>query len=226
MDALFNDSEVVMFSCVKRYFKKLTSFFICLSWTFRSCDTPLPVRTAPMPPGLKVHLGSGPINIEGWINIDARAYHHVHILSDGFGLSEFTDGAISEIYLCHVLEHFSFEEAEALLKSLKVKLRLGGAIRISVPCFDRLIEVYKLSDSDITKVKFALMGGQDYQYNFHKSLYNLKSLRELLERCGYSNILEWKTLTDFGVDLGDWSNGTFATKQGAVPISLNLKGIN
>jgi predicted SAM-dependent methyltransferase len=179
-----------------------------------------------MSPGLKVHLGSGPINIQGWINVDARSYEHVHVVSDGFELREFADGAISEIYLCHVLEHFSFQEAETLLKSLKGKLRLGGVIRISVPSFDRLIEVYKLSGSDITKVKFALMGGQDYQYNFHKSLYNLKSLRELLEHCGYSHVLEWETLADFGVDLGDWSNGTFATKQGALPISLNLKGIN
>jgi len=113
-----------------------------------------------------------------------------------------------------------------LLKSLKVKLRPGGVIRLSVPSFDRLIEVYKLAGSDIAKVQFALMGGQDYQYNFHKSLYNLKSLRQLLTHCGYSNVLEWETLVDFGVDLGDWSNGTITTKHGAMPISLNLKGIN
>jgi predicted SAM-dependent methyltransferase len=195
-------------------------------WAWGNSDRPLPVYVAPMSPGLKVHLGSGPINMQGWINIDARSYEHVHVVSNGFELREFADGAISEIYLCHVLEHFSFEEAEALLKSLKVKLRQGGVIRISVPSFDKLIDVYKLSGLDINKVKLALMGGQDYQYNFHKSLYNLKSLRELLEHCGYSNVLEWETLVDFGVDLGDWSNETFATKQGALPISLNLKAIS
>ncbi len=70
------------------------------------------------------------------------------------------------------------------------------------------------------------MGGQDYQHNFHKSAYNLKSLRELLENCGYKNILEWETLADFGMDLGDWSSGTFVTKKGALPISLNLKATN
>lgn len=215
-----------MITKLKKTYKKISGSVQAQRWAWGNSDKSLPVYVAPMPPGLKVHLGSGPINIQGWINVDARAYEHVHVVSDGFELREFADGAISEIYLCHVLEHFSFEEAEALLKSLKVKLRQGGVIRISVPSFDRLIEVYKLSGSDITKVKFALMGGQDYQYNFHKSLYNLKSLRELLEHCGYSNVLEWETLADFGVDLGDWSNGTFATKHGALPISLNLKGIN
>lgn len=214
-----------MISQLKDLYKLIVSTGRSLGWALRNSDRLPPVHVKPMSSGLKVHLGSGPINIQGWINVDVRTYDHVHLVSEGFKLREFTDEAIAEIYLCHVLEHFSFEEAEALLKSLKVKLRPGGLIRISVPSFDRLIEVYKLSGSDITTVKYALMGGQDYEYNFHKSLYNLKSLRELLEHSGYSNVLEWETLTDFGVDLGDWSNGTFATEKGAMPISLNLKGV-
>jgi predicted SAM-dependent methyltransferase len=213
-----------MIAQLKSIYKTIVGKAHAQRWAWGNSGRPLPVYVAAMSPGLKVHLGSGPINIQGWINVDARSYEHVHVVSDGFDLREFADGAISEIYLCHVLEHFSFHEAESLLKSLKLKLRQGGVIRISVPCFDRLIEVYKASGSDISKIKFALMGGQDYQHNFHKSLYNLKSLRKLLEHCGYSNILEWETLTEFGVDLGDWSNETFATAKGAMPISLNLKG--
>ena len=211
---------------IMKVYKKIAGLAKAFVWIFGIKDKSLPVYVESMSDGLKVHLGSGPINIQGWVNVDARSYEHVHVVSDGFELREFADGAIAEMYLCHVLEHFSFEEAEALLKSLKIKLRPGGVIRISVPSFDRLIEVYKQCGSDITKVQFALMGGQDYQYNFHKSLYNLKSLRQLLENCGYSNVLEWETLVDFGVNLGDWSNGTFATKQGAMSISLNLKAIN
>ncbi len=215
-----------MIEFAKIIFKSFRRVLSSLEWGFLNSDKSLPVYTTFSSSGLKVHLGSGPINIQGWINVDARDYEHVHLVSNGFELGEFADGAISEIYLCHVLEHFSFEESKALLKSLKVKLRPGGVIRISVPSFDRLIEVYKVSGFDITKVQFALMGGQDYQYNFHKSLYNLKSLRQLLENCGYSNVLEWETEIDFGVDLGDWSNGSFITNQGALPISLNLKGTN
>ena len=215
-----------MNSQLKNIYKKIVEKSKAQIWAWVNSDRPLPVYVAPMSPGLKVHLGSGPVNIQGWINVDARSNAHVHVVSDGFDLREFADGAIAEIYLCHVLEHFSFEEAKALLKNLKLKMREDGIIRISVPSFDRLIEIYKLSGADIKKIKFALMGGQDYQYNFHKSVYNLKSLRELLESCGYTNVLEWDTLADFGVDLGDWSNGIFNTKKGAIAISLNLKGTN
>lgn len=207
-------------------FYKFKKIYVALKWSLLNKDKSIPIYAKSISPGLKVHLGSGPINMQGWVNIDARLYDHVHLVSNGFQLNEFSNGAISEIYLCHVLEHFSFLEAESLLKIFKGKLCQGGVIRISVPSFDRLIEVYKNCDFDLTKIKFALMGGQDYQHNFHKSVYNLKSLRELLENCGYKNILEWETLADFGMDLGDWSNGTFETKKGALPISLNLKATN
>ena len=215
-----------MINLVKIIFRYLKKNFYIIKWSFDNHDKPFPIYTKYNRSGLKVHLGSGPINIQGWVNVDARAYVHVHLESNGFELREFVDGSISEIYLCHVLEHFSFEEAHQLLKGLKVKLCQGGIIRISVPSFDRLIDVYKFSDSDINKIKFALMGGQDYEYNFHKSLYNKKSLSKLLEHCGYSNVAEWETLIDFGVELGDWSNASFDSKEGPVRISLNLKGIN
>jgi hypothetical protein len=82
-----------------------------------------------------------------------------------------------------------------------------------------------LFSSDITAGNYALIGRQEYQYNFNESMSNLKSMRELLEHSDYINVLEWDTLTDLGVDLGDWSNGILATAQGSMPTSLNLKGV-
>lgn len=215
-----------MFFKLKKLFNKFKEKVRGIKIGWRNSSKSVPLYTNMHIAGLKLHLGSGAINLQGWINVDARSYNHTHIVSDGFELCQFVDGAISEIYMCHVLEHFSFDESEALLKSLKAKLCPGGLLRISVPDFDKLINIYKLSDCDIDNVKFALMGGQDYQYNFHKSLYNLKSLRQLLTKCGYRNVLEWDAISDFGIDLGDWSSANFRTAQGVVPISLNLKATN
>lgn len=215
-----------MITQLKKMYRSVAAKIHAQKWAWMNSDKPLPIYADSKAPGLKVHLGSGPINIQGWVNVDARPYAHVHLVSDGFELREFADGSIAEIYLCHVLEHFSFEEAQILLTKLRAKLCKGGVIRISVPSFDKLIDVYRASGNDLTKVKFALMGGQDYQYNFHKSLYNQSSLRQLLAQCGYSNMLEWDTRGDFGVELGDWSTGGIASGQGTMSISLNLKGIN
>jgi predicted SAM-dependent methyltransferase len=186
----------------------------------------MPIYTKSNDIGLKVHLGAGPVNIQGWINVDARPYDHTHIVAKDFELAEFSDGSVSEIYMCHVLEHFSFVEAEALLRKIKRKLCVGGVIRISVPCFDKLIAVYADSKNDLDLIRLAIMGGQDYEFNFHKSIYNNASLARLLEACGYADIVEWDTKSDFGVDLGDWSNKLFPSLSGSRRISLNLKGRN
>lgn len=176
--------------------------------------------------GLRVHLGAGPINIEGWVNIDAREAPHIHLIARNFELSEFADGTLAEIYMCHVLEHFSFEEADQLLRNFRKKLKPGGLLRISVPNFDHLVKVYQANGNDLEIVRRALMGGQDYEYNFHKSIYNKAHLSSLLVACGYVNPREWTTLQDFGVDIGDWSSRNFDTPSGSFPISLNIKSVS
>ncbi len=175
-------------------------------------------------PGLKLHLGAGPINLEGWVNIDAREASHIHLIANNFDLTEFADESLSEIYLCHVLEHFSFKESELLLNNFRKKLKPGGVLRISVPDVDHLINAYKANNDDLELVKMAFMGGQDYEYNFHKSIYNNTLLSKLFIKCGFENPEKWSTIDDFGVDLGDWSNKNFDTPAGLFPVSLNIKG--
>jgi predicted SAM-dependent methyltransferase len=192
----------------------------------RNIKKPDVVYSTEISNGLKIHLGAGPINIQGWINVDARAYDHTHLVANGFDLAEFSDGSISEIYMCHVLEHFSFAEAESLLRDFKRKLCVGGVIRISVPSFDQLVAVYLDGNNNLDLIKLAVMGGQDYEFNFHKSIYNHSGLMKLLEACGYVDVEAWNTIDDFGVDLGDWSNKSFSSSKGPLMISLNLKGRN
>lgn len=175
--------------------------------------------------GLKIHLGAGPINIQGWVSIDARQAPHIHMQSEGFALNEFADGGISEIYMCHVLEHFSFEETRTVLNTLRKKLKVGGVLRLSVPDFDQLIAVYHSSGNNLELIKSALMGGQDYEYNFHKGVFNKSLLSNLLISCGFNCVQTWNTLEDFGVDLGDWSNKGFDTPTGNIPVSLNIKAV-
>lgn len=172
---------------------------------------------------IKIHFGSGEINLQGWINVDARAFEHVHIVSDKINLIQFTDGSVDEIYLCHVLEHVSFEDTDLFLQSVLKKLKNGGLLRISVPSFDSIIQIYENNNRELDSVKFALMGGQDYEYNFHKSVYNYNTLSALLESCGFTNVQTWNTKLDFGVSLGDWSDRNFSSKIGPISISLNVK---
>lgn len=175
--------------------------------------------------GLRVHLGAGPINIQGWINIDARSDSHIHLQSEGFDLNEFADGALSEIYMCHVLEHFSFEESKIILQNFRKKLKVGGVLRLSVPDFDGLVSAYHGNENNLELIKMALMGGQDYEHNYHKSVYNKALLSDLLLLCGFDELETWNSQEDFGIDLGDWSSKNFSTQNGEFPVSLNIKAL-
>ncbi len=215
---------------MKKKLKNIYNFLInyyhfCRKFSL-TFNKPTPIFAKEISNGLKVHLGAGPINIQGWINVDARAFGHTHLVAKGFDLAEFSDNSISEIYMCHVLEHFSFAEAESLLRHFKRKLCVGGVIRISVPSFDQLVTVYLDGNNNLDLIKLALMGGQDYEFNFHKSIYNHLSLAKMLKACGYTDVKAWDTIADFGVDLGDWSNKSFPSSKGPLMISLNLKGKN
>jgi predicted SAM-dependent methyltransferase len=190
----------------------------------RNYNEPTPIYVNHYNKGLKIHLGAGDINIQGWINIDARSFKHTHLLDHNFELKEFKNETISEIYLCHVLEHFSFQDSKKLLEKLYKKLILNGLIRISVPDFKKLKLIYNKTNN-LEKIKFAIMGGQNYEDDFHKSIYDFKILSELLKNVGFRKIVNWHSKEDFGIELEDWSNGKYNINKKKIKISLNLKAI-
>jgi hypothetical protein len=53
-------------------------------------------------------------------------------------------------------------------------------LKISVPDFDEILNIYKNNNSDMNSIIQPLMGGQDYKYNFHCVMFNEKYLTEFL----------------------------------------------
>ncbi len=89
--------------------KNITKFFKWAVFVKKNYNQSIPIYTKDDRSGLKIHLGAGEVNLQGWINIDARKFTHVHLVSDGFDLSSFNETSVYEFYTSHVLEHFSFE---------------------------------------------------------------------------------------------------------------------
>lgn len=210
---------------MKKQIKNFLNILNRLKNAFENRNLPEPIFLKKEKPGLKVHIGSGEINLQGWVNIDARNFSHVHIVSDNLNLDEFSNNSIDELYLCHILEHISFIDAEKFISLVSSKLKKGATLRIAVPSFDSIIKIYKATNCDFNVIKYALMGGQDYEYNFHKSMYNFDYLFNVLKNSNYDNIEEWNTIQDFGQTIGDWSDSLFKTNDGDVLISLNIKAI-
>lgn len=172
--------------------------------------------------GLKIHLGSGEINLQGWVNIDARKFNHTHLVSQDFSLKEFKNNSVEQIYLCHVLEHFSFKDSPKLLEVIKNKLKLSGIVRISVPNFKQIVKIYNAS-KDLNIIKNALMGGQSYNNDFHRSVYDFKEIYDLLRELGFKKIMKWNPKFFFKTSVGDWSEYKYVVRGRSYPISINIQ---
>jgi len=173
-----------------------------------------------------IHLGCGPIDLEGYINVDTIPYAHVHHVQDVSNLNVFPDEYADLIYACHVLEHISHIETVKILKEWRRVLKNGGILRLSVPDFDKLLDIYFLENRNIISIIGPLMGGQDNIYNYHKAVFNEKYLIELLKVVGFKNIRHW---TPNEVHLikrvEDWSTKLYEFNSKKHYISLNLEAI-
>src|SRR5262249_7377887 len=80
---------------------------------------------------IQLHLGSGPITLPGWINVDNLPYPGVDLVWDlarGLPLQN-----AKYIFAEHFLEHLSFTDAERFVRNCREALRDDGILRLSTP---------------------------------------------------------------------------------------------
>lgn len=155
---------------------------------------------------LLVHLGCGEIDKPGWVNVDARSFPHVHVVTQRPDrLSLFPDGSVDLVYLSHVLEHLPRARIGSALSEFFRILRPGGTVRVSVPDFDLLVEMYQSSGRNVMAITQPLMGGQRSEWDFHYTVFNRPHLQGLLEGAGFEDVAECNgtSVEDHGFD--DWS---------------------
>lgn len=174
-----------------------------------------------------LHVGCGGINAPGFINIDARVQPHVHIVTNNlFRLDMIPDGAADLVYMCHVLEHVSHADLIPTLAEMRRILRPGGVLRISVPDFDLLLDIYQAAGRKVVAIEPALMGGQNYAFNFHYSIFNADKLGSQLAKAGFSATRAWDPDHCQHHDFDDWASRKIVWGDREFSVSLNMEGIN
>lgn len=138
-----------------------------------------------------IHLGCWDQKNDKFINVDTEAFPHVHHVRNVQDLSVFENETADLIYASHLLEHISHLKLHEVLKEWARVLKRGGILRLAVPDLDKIISFYNSSGNDINQIVAALMGGQDYEYNYHKAVFNEKYLSDLLKNAGFTNIRHW-----------------------------------
>jgi len=178
---------------------------------------------------VKLHLGSGSRYLKGYLHIDIADYEHIDIKSSVDKLNTIDDDTVDEIYASHVLEYYDRNEVESVLNEWKRVLKKDGVLRIAVPNFETLIEVYQETD-EIEKILGPLYGKwnlTDGSFIYHKTVYDKKSLTELLERIGFSDIKlwDWREVFKNNPDYDDHSQAYFPhmDKENGIHVSLNIQ---
>jgi predicted SAM-dependent methyltransferase len=173
-----------------------------------------------------VHIGCGPKKSPEYINVDAQPYPHVHIVTDDMtNLSDFDSGTVDMVYMCHILEHIKQADLADVLSEMRRVLKNGGVLRLSVPDFDLLVDVYNASGKDISAICRQLMGGQDHEYNIHYSVFNSESLAAALKASGFGEVRTWDPDNCQYHDFKDRASRKLKAGGGEYPISLNLEAV-
>lgn len=175
---------------------------------------------------MKLHLGCGKRYIEGYVHIDAISYDHVDHVSSIESLPFIEDNTVDVIYACHVVEHFKRRQVKAVLSEWRRVLKPSGTLRLSVPDFESICNVYTQT-KNLNLVIGPLFGNQNYLYNIHYNTFDFTTLYNLLKEVGFNDITKYNPFKTEHSHVDDYSMAYIPHmdfKEGTC-ISLNVEAI-
>lgn len=137
----------------------------------------------------KLHVGSGPLARDGWINLDAYPYPGVDYVLDIRAGLPFAN--VSHIYAEHFLEHLELEDALGFLAECRRVLRDDGVVRLSTPNLDWVWRTqYHLGEwtAEGEAVRDCFQLNKSFRGWAHRFLYNLQTLTAALHAAGFDEI--------------------------------------
>lgn len=173
---------------------------------------------------MKLHVGCGNVILPGWTNLDIEELPGVDIVDDITTLTKIPDNSCDIIYASHVLEHVGRNEFEDVIRIWNKKLKKNGTLRIAVPDFEKIIIWYQRTKY-IIDIVGLVSGGQKTKYDYHKMIYDKKSLTEILLKMGFNDIREWDWRQTDHSKFDDYSQSYLPhmEKDKGLLMSLNLE---
>jgi SAM-dependent methyltransferase len=159
---------------------------------------------------VRLNLCCGDDVREGYINIDVRKTKPNVLIIDLEKdlLRVFPNNSADEIIARDCVEHISWRRVEDLLRDIHRVLRCDGKLYIQVPDLEAIAKKVVLNPDFCfgalcgwKAISYWIYGGQDYEYNYHKSGFTISTLKRLLESIGF-NILEIRN--DDGTNIICW----------------------
>ena len=167
---------------------------------------------------VKIHLGCGTKRLPGFKHVDMRAEVAPDYVADALDLACFGDDSADLLYFCHGLEHIRKPDVAAALAEFRRVLKPGGLLRLAVPDFEVLAQLYVNERVSLWRLG-CINGRQDYRGNTHYAVYDFDYLAWHLGEAGYYDIRRWQPEHVHPLDYDDFS---FAKINGWC-VSLNVE---
>lgn len=175
---------------------------------------------------IKLHLGCGWRDFgPEWIHIDGGNYNHLdsHNVCD----LPYEDKSVDFIYASHVLAYFDREEAEMVLNEWHRVLKDGSTLRVATPDFKAMNALYASGEYTLDSFLGPLYGKMQMvdRTIYHKTAYDVESLKNLLLKSGFHDIImyDWQDTVHAQFDDHSQAYLPHMDKDNGTLISLNLE---
>lgn len=136
----------------------------------------------------RLHIGSGPQRLDGWINIDNVKYPGVDRVLDVTRGLPYRD--VRFIFAEHFIEHLSLNEVMYLLRECRRVLTDDGVLRLSTPNLDWVwASHYELGSEGDDAARTCFLLNRAFRGWGHQFLYNIEVLRGLLLDAGFADVV-------------------------------------
>ena len=141
----------------------------------------------------KLHVGSGPVLLEGWINVDNQPYRGIDRVLDIREGIPYSD--LEFIFAEHFIEHLAYDDAMKFLRDCRRALVDDGVLRLTTPNLDWVwMTQYHLGQwtQPSEAVRDCFWMNKAFRGWGHQFLYNLQTLTECLHDAGFEKVEEQK----------------------------------
>jgi predicted SAM-dependent methyltransferase len=177
---------------------------------------------------IKINLGCGWRNFgKDWHHIDGGDYEHLDS-NDIFNLP-FNDNSVDLVYASHIIEYFDRHQISDIIKLWYNKLKPSGVLRLAVPDFEVISRLYQTNECTLDNFLGPLYGKMQMNGDaiYHKTVYDYKSLSELLHNSKFNSIRRWDWRNTEHTHYDDHSQAYWPhmDKENGTLISLNIEAI-
>ena len=139
----------------------------------------------------RVHVGSGHVHLDGWVNVDLQKLPEVDLAEDAVRALRRFRGARA-VFAEHFLEHLDADVALDFLVAARKALAPDGRLRLTTPNLDWVWATqYRLDAGADAKLAMGLAANRAFHGWQHRFLWNRELLAAALGAAGFRD-LDWR----------------------------------